>query len=185
MQKRVNGIFPGQDGNPLGGWGIGTVEAWVLAALLYFERARRGAADVRERAAGQAKRPLPLARGFKLQMRLGLAAGVGLAIHRAVAHDEVDGRWRQMSSSGFPGMATMSAQAPGFSTPMSSRASSSAATEVPARSARIGLSPALTIAWNSRMPWLNGNMPQSVPKANLTSLEATSRWASRIAGCRG
>lgn len=60
----VNGIFPGQDGNPLGGWGIGTVEAWVLAALLYFERARRGAADVRERAAGRAKRPLPLARGF-------------------------------------------------------------------------------------------------------------------------
>ncbi len=32
----VNGIFPGQDGSPLGGWGIGTVEAWVLGAALYI-----------------------------------------------------------------------------------------------------------------------------------------------------
>jgi hypothetical protein len=32
----VNGIFPGQDGSPLGGWGIGTVEAWVLGAVLYI-----------------------------------------------------------------------------------------------------------------------------------------------------
>jgi hypothetical protein len=31
----VNGIFPGQDGSPLGGWGIGTVEAWLLGAVLY------------------------------------------------------------------------------------------------------------------------------------------------------
>jgi len=46
--------------------------------------------------------------------------------------------------------------------------------------ARTGLSPAATIAWNSRMPWLNGNMPQSVPKATFASLAATRRWASTI-----
>ena len=38
----VNGIFPGQDGSPLGGWGIGTVEAWVLGAALYVGARRPG-----------------------------------------------------------------------------------------------------------------------------------------------
>jgi purine-cytosine permease-like protein len=31
-----NGIFPGQDGSPLAGWGIPTVEAWVLGGVLYL-----------------------------------------------------------------------------------------------------------------------------------------------------
>lgn len=30
-----SGVFPGQDGYPLNGWGIVPVEAWILAAVLY------------------------------------------------------------------------------------------------------------------------------------------------------
>ncbi len=32
----TNGIMPGQDGNPLPGWGIGTIEAWALGGALYI-----------------------------------------------------------------------------------------------------------------------------------------------------
>lgn len=31
-----NGIFPGQSGNPLSGWGIPTIEAWALGGFLYL-----------------------------------------------------------------------------------------------------------------------------------------------------
>ncbi len=31
-----NGIFPWQDGTPLGGWGIPTIEAWVLGGVVYL-----------------------------------------------------------------------------------------------------------------------------------------------------
>jgi hypothetical protein len=104
----------------------------------------------------------------------------GQAVHDARAHDEVDRGGRGDVIEGLPGMATISAHAPGLSTPRSLRPSSSAATDVAARSARSGESPAATIAWNSRMPWLNANMPQSVPKATFTSLAAIARSASRI-----
>lgn len=32
----TNGVFPGQDGNPVPGWGVGTVEAWALGGFLYI-----------------------------------------------------------------------------------------------------------------------------------------------------
>jgi purine-cytosine permease-like protein len=31
----TNGVFPGQTGEPLDGWGIGTVEAWAIGGVLY------------------------------------------------------------------------------------------------------------------------------------------------------
>jgi purine-cytosine permease-like protein len=49
----ANGILPGQDGNPLGGWGIPTIEAWALGGFLYLALAALVArSSARERILG-------------------------------------------------------------------------------------------------------------------------------------
>jgi hypothetical protein len=40
--------------------------------------------------------------------------------------------------------------------------------------------PAATMAWNSRLPSGNGNVPQSVPSAILTLLAGIRRWECSI-----
>lgn len=60
-----NGIFPGQDGNPLNGWGIPTVEAWVLGGALYLSLAAVVArSPARERILGFPRVPAAAATGL-------------------------------------------------------------------------------------------------------------------------
>jgi hypothetical protein len=88
--------------------------------------------------------------------------GGGETIDDAVFHHKVHLGGGFDIGNGIPRHGDDVGEFAGASAPRSLWPSSSAATLVPAFKARTELNPALTIARNSRMPWLNGNT-QSVP----------------------
>lgn len=115
---------------------------------------------------------------YDVEARLGLnVAHAGSTVHNHGAHDEV-----HLSGGGdvvhwLPGMATMSAKAPGLSTPMSSRAISSAATEMAARTASNGLQPGVHHGLEASDTMAEGKHSAVASTAPLALLEATHRWA--------